>query len=73
MKFTLLASSLILLALSSHAASNSLVVGDQKGNARAVMSAAGELNNVPYEIKWYEFPNAAPLLESLNSQHLDAV
>lgn len=49
-----------------------LIVGDQKGNARAVMSAAGELNNVPYEIKWYEFPNAAPLLESLNSQHLDA-
>lgn len=72
MKITLLASSLLLLAVTSHAATNPLIVGDQKGNARAVMSAAGELNNVPYEIKWYEFPNAAPLLESLNSQHLDA-
>ncbi|WP_277977324.1 ABC transporter substrate-binding protein [Pantoea endophytica] len=72
MKITLLASSLLLLAVTSHAASNPLIVGDQKGNARAVMSAAGELKNVPYEIKWYEFPNAAPLLESLNSQHLDA-
>lgn len=72
MKITLLASSLLLIAVTSQAASNQLVVGDQKGNARAVMSAAGELNNVPYEIKWYEFPNAAPLLESLNSQHLDA-
>lgn len=72
MKITLLASSLLLLAVTSHAATNPLIVCDQKGNARAVMSAAGELNNVPYEIKWYEFPNAAPLLESLNSQHLDA-
>lgn len=72
MKITLLASSLLLLAVTSHAATTPLIVGDQKGNARAVMSAAGELNNVPYEIKWYEFPNAAPLLESLNSQHLDA-
>lgn len=72
MKITLLANSLLLLAVTSHAATNPLIVGDQKGNARAVMSAAGELNNVPYEIKWYEFPNAAPLLESLNSQHLDA-
>lgn len=72
MKITLLACSLLLLAVTSHAATNPLIVGDQKGNARAVMSAAGELNNVPYEIKWYEFPNAAPLLESLNSQHLDA-
>lgn len=72
MKITLLASSLLLLAVTSHAATDPLIVGDQKGNARAVMSAAGELNNVPYEIKWYEFPNAAPLLESLNSQHLDA-
>ncbi|MBB3303506.1 MULTISPECIES: aliphatic sulfonate ABC transporter substrate-binding protein [Enterobacterales] len=72
MKITLLACSLLLLTVTSQAASNELIVGDQKGNARAVMSAAGELNNVPYEIKWYEFPNAAPLLESLNSQHLDA-
>ncbi len=49
-----------------------LTVGDQKGNARAVMEAAGELSHLPYTVRWVEFPNAAPLLESLNSGHLDA-
>lgn len=63
--FTLLA-----LSLSTQAAE--LVVGEQKGSARAVMEAAGELKDLPYQIKWYEFPNAAPLLESLNANHLDA-
>lgn len=50
----------------------SLQVGDQRGNARAVMEAAGVLSDVPYEVQWHEFANAAPLLESLNSGHLDA-
>ncbi|MBK0098333.1 aliphatic sulfonate ABC transporter substrate-binding protein [Erwinia sp. S63] len=72
MKLTFIASALLAATFTTYAANTELVVGDQKGNARAVMSAAGELTNVPYEIKWYEFPNAAPLLESLNSQHLDA-
>ncbi|WP_202988034.1 aliphatic sulfonate ABC transporter substrate-binding protein [Pseudomonas typographi] len=49
-----------------------LDVGDQRGNARAVMEAAGVLQGIGYPIHWHEFPNAAPVLEALNTQHLDA-
>lgn len=49
-----------------------LRVGDQRGNARAVMEAAGVLKDVPYKIEWREFPNAAPLLEALSSGAIDA-
>ncbi|WP_020180530.1 ABC transporter substrate-binding protein [Methylopila sp. M107] len=44
-----------------------LTVGDQKGGSRAVMEAAGVLNDAPYRIEWKEFPAAAPLLEALNA------
>ncbi len=36
------------------------------------MEAAGVLNDLPYSLQWYEFANAAPILEALNSEHLDA-
>ncbi|WP_295955993.1 ABC transporter substrate-binding protein [Rhodoferax sp.] len=49
-----------------------LRVGDQRGNARAVMEAAGVLNNLPYTVEWSEFPNAAPLLEALRAEAIDA-
>lgn len=49
-----------------------LDIGDQRGNARAVMEAAGVLEGVPYKIQWHEFPNAAPVLEALGAEHLDA-
>ena len=45
----------------------SLRVGDQKGNSRAVMEAAGVLKDVPYTIEWKEFVAAAPLLEALSA------
>ena len=32
-----------------------LVVGDQKGGSKALLEAAGELDDVPYEIQWQEF------------------
>ena len=48
-----------------------LKVGDQKGGVRAQLEAAGELKNLPYDIKWSEFPAAAPLLESLNAGAID--
>lgn len=57
------------LAGAAHA---DLSVGDQRGNARAVMEAAGVLQGLSYKIDWHEFPNAAPVLEALNSNHLDA-
>ncbi len=53
-------------------AANSLSVGDQRGNARAILEAAGELNHTPYVLEWHEFANAAPLLEAMRSGAIDA-
>lgn len=49
-----------------------LRVGDQRGNARALMEAAGVLSDLPYRLEWSEFPAAAPLLEALNAGAIDA-
>jgi sulfonate transport system substrate-binding protein len=58
----------ILLGLGSSAGAQVILrVGDQKGNAQAVMQAAGVLNDVPYKIEWKEFVAAAPLLEALGA------
>jgi sulfonate transport system substrate-binding protein len=48
-----------------------LKVADQKGNARAGLEAAGLLTDLPYEIKWSEFPAAAPLLEAASAGAID--
>lgn len=48
-----------------------LRIADQKGGLKAQLEAAGELKNLPYEIKWSEFAAAAPLLESLNAGAVD--
>jgi len=53
--------------VASAQAETTLIVGDQKGNARAVMEASGVLKDVPYKIAWKEFPAAAPLLEALGA------
>ncbi|WP_315705186.1 MULTISPECIES: ABC transporter substrate-binding protein [unclassified Bradyrhizobium] len=58
---------LLLGLVTSADAQVSLRVGDQKGNARAVMEAAGVLDDVPYKIEWKEFAAAAPLLEALGA------
>ena len=58
----------LLLGIAGHAcAQSTLRVGDQKGNAQAVMEAAGVLKDVPYRIEWKEFAAAAPLLEALSA------
>ncbi len=63
----------ILAAFASSAhAETTLIVGDQKGNARAVMEASGVLKDVPYKIEWKEFAAAAPLLEALGAGALDS-
>lgn len=49
-----------------------LIVGDQRGDARSVMEASGVLSDLTYKITWKEFPNAAPLLEALDANYLDA-
>ncbi|MBI0434434.1 MULTISPECIES: ABC transporter substrate-binding protein [Acetobacterales] len=48
-----------------------LRVGDQRGNARAVMEAAGVLKGVEERFAWSEFPAAAPLVEALNAGAID--
>jgi len=64
----LLVAAAVLLGFTSAAGTQAtLRVGDQKGNARAVMEAAGVLKDVPYTIEWKEFAAAAPLLEALSA------
>lgn len=48
-----------------------LTVGDQKGGAKALLSAAGELKDVPYTITWKSFTSGPPLLEALNAGAID--
>jgi sulfonate transport system substrate-binding protein len=73
MRRLILAAGLILAAFATSArAETTLIVGDQKGNARAVMEAAGVLKDVPYKIEWKEFAAAAPLLEALGAGALDS-
>ncbi len=67
-----LAAALLIGATEIAAAQAVLRVGDQKGNAQAVMEAAGALKDVPYKVEWKEFAAAAPLLEALGAGALDA-
>ncbi|MGY2052601.1 ABC transporter substrate-binding protein [Methylobacterium sp. JK268] len=60
-----------LLGLLPAAAQTVLRVGDQRGGSRAVMEAAGVLQDLPYRLDWHEFPAAAPLLEALNAGAID--
>jgi sulfonate transport system substrate-binding protein len=66
-----LSAGLLLGAIASASAQTTLRVGDQKGNSKAVMEAAGALNGVSYKIEWKEFAAAAPLLEALSGGALD--
>jgi sulfonate transport system substrate-binding protein len=71
----LLSASVATICLSpvlAHAQARPLLrAGDQKGGLRALLDAAGELKNLPYDIKWAEFPAAAPLAEALNADAVD--
>ena len=48
-----------------------LRVGDQKGGARALLTAAGELKDVKYKITWSQFTSGPPLLEAANAGAID--
>lgn len=48
-----------------------LRVANQKSTIKALLQASGETQNVPYEIKWSEFPSASPLGEALNAGAVD--
>lgn len=57
--------------LSVSAAAQTLVVGDQSFNARAVMEAAGVLDDLPYTLEWKQFTAGSPVAEALNVGSLD--
>jgi sulfonate transport system substrate-binding protein len=67
----ILAAALLVGATALASSETVLRVGDQKGNAQAVMEAAGVLKEVPYRIEWKEFAAAAPLLEALGAGAID--
>ena len=48
-----------------------LRVANQKGSTRAMMLAAGVLDDAPYEVEWSEFPAAQTLLEAVGSGAAD--
>ena len=69
------AGALMLLALGGYATAQerlTLRIADQKGGMRSQLEAANALQNLPYDIKWAEFPAAAPLAEALNAGAVDA-
>ena len=53
------------------AKSGTLRVGDQKGVGRVLLEAAGELENVPYQIDWAQFQAGPSLIEAINADALD--
>ena len=70
-----LAAALMLLALGGYATAQerlTLRIADQKGGMRSQLEAANALQNLSYDIKWAEFPAAAPLAEALNAGAVDA-
>lgn len=48
-----------------------LNVGDQKGGSETLLRAAGELDDLPYRIKWSTFTSGPPLLEAVNAGAVD--
>nr|WP_232964592.1 ABC transporter substrate-binding protein [Pseudomonas putida] len=66
-----MAAGVLATTLSLTAAAQTLVVGDQSYNARAVMEAAGVLDDVPYTLDWKQFTAGSPVAEALNVGSLD--
>lgn len=49
-----------------------LHLGDQKGTGlQALLTAAGELDNTPYQIQWSQYQAGPPMLEAINSGAVD--
>ncbi|WP_207281954.1 ABC transporter substrate-binding protein [Pseudomonas sp. FW300-N2F2] len=58
-------------ALTQAADLQPLLVANQKSTIKVLLEVSGELENVPYEIQFSEFPAAAPLGEALNAGAVD--
>ena len=48
-----------------------LRVGDLQGFTSVTFEAAGQLEDLPYEIEWAEFPSGPPAVEAMNADALD--
>ncbi|WP_433266474.1 ABC transporter substrate-binding protein [Actinosynnema sp. CS-041913] len=48
-----------------------LKVGDQKGNSKTLLTAAGLLDDFPYKIEWSTFTSGPPLLEAASAGAID--
>lgn len=71
---TLLLSALLSATLGQQAMAadlDPLLVANQKSSIKALLQVSGELKDVPYEIRFSEFPAAAPLGEALNAGAVD--
>jgi len=44
-----------------------LKVGDQKGGSKSLLTAAGLLDDLPYQIEWATFTSGPPLLEAVSA------
>lgn len=66
-----LTTALVLPALAQDLSGVTLRVGDQVGEQRARLEAAGLLNDVPYKIEWSVYPAAVNLHEALKAGAVD--
>lgn len=48
-----------------------LRVGDQKGGTQALLTAAGQLDDLPYEVEFSTFTSGPPQVEALNAGQID--
>src|SRR5699024_10712840 len=48
-----------------------LQVGDQIAGTEKILTAAGELNDLPYDITWSTFTSGPPQIEALNAGQID--
>lgn len=61
-----------LVACSPAGAQNiTLQVGDQIAGTEKILSAAGELDDLPYDITWSTFTSGPPQIEALNAGQID--
>lgn len=48
-----------------------LRVGDQKGGTQALLTASGQLDDLPYEVEFSTFTSGPPQVEALNAGQID--
>ncbi len=65
-------SALLMAGCKKSSPSVTLTLGDQKGGLQTLLGESGQLQNLPYTIKWAQFGASAPLFEAMNAGAIDA-